>query len=181
MIKHAILSLSLFAATSAFAASDLSFAFEGDASKRERLAGLQGSSNPPELQLSDWTNTTPLSLDDLKGKIVVLDFWATWCGPCVRSIPHNNEIHAKYGDDVVFIGVTHPKGADELAAMIEEKGIQYPVAIDANKETIKAYRVNGYPDYFIIDRDGKLVVADCQNAKVDAVIEKLLAEPKREG
>ena len=58
--------------------------------------------------------------------------------------------------------------------MVASKGIKYPVAIDAKGETIAAYSVNSFPDYYIIDQNGTLVVADCANDQVEAVIEKLL-------
>lgn len=158
-------------------AEDLSFAFEGDAQQRQRLASLQGAATPPEWHLTRWENSPALSKDALKGKIIVLDFWATWCGPCIASIPHNNEILKKYKDDVVFIGVCHPEGSENMKGVIQTQGIKYPVAVDADGKTIKAYRVNGYPDYYIVDRDGSLVVADCSNSKVEQVLSKLLKKP----
>ena len=155
-------------------AEDLSFAYEGDAQKRQRLEGIQNSTKPPALKLSKWGNSKSLNLKKLKGKIVVLDFWATWCGPCISSIPHNNEIFEKYKDDVVFIGICHPQGSDKMKKVIKDKGIKYPVAIDKKGDTSKAYKVNGYPDYYIFDKTGKLVVADCSNSKVEKVLEQLL-------
>lgn len=175
-MKKLLLSLVALFAIGTIYAEDLSFAFEGNAEKRERLADLQGSDNPPEWDLTDWANSEALTLEDTKGKIVVLDFWATWCGPCIRSIPHNNELYEKYKDDVVFIGVCNPEGSDKMLATVKDKGIKYPVAIDPDEKTIEAYEVNGYPDYYIFDRTGKLVVADCSNSQVEAVIEKLLSE-----
>jgi cytochrome c biogenesis protein CcmG, thiol:disulfide interchange protein DsbE len=154
-------------------ALDLSFAEEGDAPSRERLAEIQGAPAIP-ISLDNWINSEPLELEKLKGKIVVLDFWATWCGPCIAGIPKLNAMAEKYAADVVFIGICHPRGAEKMADTVTAKGIAYPVAVDTDSEAIMAYKVNGFPDYHIIDREGKVVLADCANAKVEEVIQKLL-------
>ena len=116
-------------------AKDLSFAFEGNADLRSRLEKLQGSSEIPELKLRNWMNGSAMTLEDLKSKIVVLDFWATWCGPCIRSIPKNNKLAERFKDDVVIIGVCAEKGSDRMQAVVEERGIKYPVAIDKDDQT----------------------------------------------
>ncbi|WP_193214258.1 TlpA family protein disulfide reductase [Luteolibacter marinus] len=156
-------------------AADLTPFAEGDAALRARLEKIEGA---PALamELKDWENSKPLDLAALKGKIVVLDFWATWCGPCIASIPHNNELAEKYAKDVVFIGVCHPKGAEKMKQVVENKKIAYPVAVDPDGKLGDAYQVNGYPDYYLIDREGKVVLADCANGKVEQAIEALLKE-----
>lgn len=137
---------------------------------QKKMAGKKA----PALKLTQWTNSKELNLEKLKGKVVVLDFWATWCGPCLASVPHMNEMQKKYKGKVVFIGVCHPKGSEKLAQVVKGKKIQYPVAIDINQEAIKKYGINGYPDYIIIDKKGNIYIADCRNSSVEEAINSLL-------
>ena len=139
---------------------------EGNAQQRMRLAGLEKKEILPKLELKDWINGEAVSLESLKGKVVLLDFWATWCGPCIASIPRNNELQRKYGEKgLVVIGVCHPRGADKMKQTVEGKGIEYLVAKDVEGKSIQSYAVNGFPDYYLIDRSGKLRIADCKNSK----------------
>lgn len=149
---------------------------EGNAEQRVVLNAMHGKP-APALTVENWINSEAMSMDDLKGKIVVLDFWATWCGPCIASIPKNNSIAEKYADKgVVFIGVCHPRGVEKMAETVSEHGIRFPVAADPSGATNEAYRVNSYPDYFIIDRQGRVVVADARNNVVEEILDELLKD-----
>jgi peroxiredoxin len=85
---------------------------------------------------------------------------------------------ARYGEQgLVIIGVCHPRGVEKMADAVKQHGIKYPVAADASGKTNESYKVNGYPDYYFIDRAGKLRIADCKNGSVEDAIKALLAEP----
>ncbi len=144
--------------------------------QREQINAMQGQP-APELKLKDWLNSKAQTLPDLKGKIVILDFWATWCGPCLASIPHNNELAKKYADrGVVILGICAPNGGEKMAQTVKEKGIEYPVALDDGAATFKEYKADGYPDYYVIDRKGNLLWGDVVNSDIENAINLALAE-----
>jgi thiol-disulfide isomerase/thioredoxin len=145
--------------------------------KRDRFTSIEGKP-APELKVEGWKNSKTVTLADFKGKVVMLDFWATWCGPCIAAIPHTNELMEKYQDQgLVIIGVCNTRGAEKMAATAKDKGIKYPIAADVDGKTDEAYKVDSYPDYYFIDRAGNLRIADCKNGNVEDAIKSLLGEP----
>lgn len=145
--------------------------------QRDAVTAMHGKP-APAIAATKWMNSKLLTLADLKGKIVVLDFWATWCGPCLASVPHNNELQKKYADKgVVIIAVCAPRGGEKMEATVKARNIQYAVALDAGKgDTFAAYKADSYPDYYIIDRKGNLRWGDVQNSEVEKAIKLLIAE-----
>jgi len=134
---------------------------------------------PPALFIESWHNTAgePLVLDRLRGKVVLIDFWGTWCGPCRAAIPKLKKLWTKHRDrGLVVLGIHTSSKAEKVAAFVESEGIDYPIAVDDAGQTVKAWKVDGYPDYYLIDREGKLRVADLANREVERAVEALLAE-----
>jgi thiol-disulfide isomerase/thioredoxin len=145
--------------------------------QRTAHAALEGKPMPP-LQVVGWINGE-VKPADLKGKVVVVDFYATWCGPCMKAIPHNNEMLKKYqSKGLVIVGVcTSNRGQDSFAANAREHGVEYPVARDPDLKSQKAWAVSYYPTYAVIDRKGVVRSVGLQPKHVETVVKKLLAEP----
>ncbi|MGB0767045.1 MAG: TlpA family protein disulfide reductase [Phycisphaeraceae bacterium] len=155
---------------------------EGDAEKRARLQRLEAdAAAPPALTVDNWQNSDPLQLADLKGKVVVLDFWATWSAPSEKAVAKHNALMQQHGEDgLVIIGVCSTLGGEAIKKAVNAFGIEYPVCVDIDNKTNTAYAPNGYPDYYLIDRAGTLRIADCANAMLEDAVKALLSEKLEE-
>ena len=153
-----------------------SWSWDDDAKMRASHAELEGKPMPA-LDLAGFANGE-VKPADMKGKVVVVDFYATWCGPCMAAIPHNNEMVKKYKDKgLVLIGVcTSNRGQEKMDQVVKEKGIEYPTAKDPSLNSEKAWRVQYYPTYAVVDRKGIVRAIGLQPQYVEKVVEKLLAE-----
>ena len=93
-------------------------------------------------------------LSDQRGKPVVLNFWATWCGPCRNDLPAIQKAAEHLGDNVVFAAVDQGEEADLVQSFVEEMGLTFTVPMDAGGEVGVVYNVTGLPTTFFIDRNG---------------------------
>src|SRR5580765_7390474 len=112
----------------------------------------------PEWELKD-LDGKPVKLSDFKGKVVILDFWATWCGPCRMEIPGFVELQQKYGGQgLVVIGVSlDDRGPEAVKSFIKQQRVNYSILL-ANSKVVEDYGgVEGIPTTFIIDRKGMIV------------------------
>ncbi len=146
---------------------------EGSDAQRARLVAIEGKP-APELDVKDWVDEK-LDASMTKGKIVVLDFWNPSNGVSVAAIAKNNALAKKYQSrGVVFIAIATSKAAANVASVAAARKISYPCCVDNNGATEKAFLVDDYDDYFIIDKTGDLRVADCANASVDVAIQSIV-------
>lgn len=140
----------------------------------------------PELaQISGYINTDLVTLADLRGKVVLIDFWTYSCINCIRTIPYLNAWYEKYADDgLVIVGVHTPefefeKDYDNVKAAVEKFGIKYPVAQDNDKGTWKAYENRYWPRKYLVDNEGYIRydhIGEGSYAETEKVIQSLLLE-----
>ena len=172
--------------------------------RAKRLAALVGKDATP-LEVETWVNGTPLTEADLKGKVVLLDFWAVWCGPCIATFPHLREWQEKYADKgLVIVGLTNyynftwddaagratraqgeekvtpEKEREMLVKFAESHNLHHRFAIQKDKALAEYYAVSGIPHVVVIDREGKVrlirVGSGDKNAKdIGEMLEKLIA------
>ncbi|HEX2051903.1 MAG TPA: TlpA disulfide reductase family protein [Actinomycetota bacterium] len=98
-----------------------------------------------------------LGLEELRGKPVVLNFWASWCVPCEDEAPMLRRAHRRYGDRVAFVGVDVRDARSDALAFVERYGLTYPSVRDERQEIYRDYGLTGQPETFFIDADGTIV------------------------
>lgn len=134
--------------------------------------------------IGQWHNSEPLTLEALRGKVVLVEFWTYTCVNCLRTLPHVNQWYETYKDrDFVIVGVHTPEYPEEhdtqnVAAAIRRLGIAYPVAQDNEYATWKAYDNQAWPASYLIDRQGRVVrrhYGEGEYEEMEQAIRKLLA------
>jgi cytochrome c biogenesis protein CcmG/thiol:disulfide interchange protein DsbE len=100
-----------------------------------------------------------VSLKDLRGRVVVLNFWATWCAPCREEMPALEARYEKYKDDgLVVLAIDFDEPAEDVRAFQDQLGLTFPVLLDPGAKIQQLYRVRGYPTSYFVDRDGTIQV-----------------------
>jgi thiol-disulfide isomerase/thioredoxin len=116
---------------------------------------LIGKKAAPGLNIENWVTPEPPDSNSLSGKPYVLEFWATWCPPCVESIPHIKELAEKYNGKVEFIAISVDSSDEPVKKMVDEKNINYNVGMDNGLSD--KYGVRGIPAAFMISKEGTIV------------------------
>src|SRR5947207_4812252 len=173
----AILALSLAGAATAFS---------GDTARPAEtpfaVAAAQATA-PDFVGLGNWFNSAPLKLADLRGKVVLVNFWTYGCVNCVNTLRRVIELYAKYKDrGLVVVGIHTPefpfeRSASNVQAALKRHGITYPVGQDNDSQTWNAYRNQYWPAQYIVDQNGKIVfqhAGEGQYDEIDRTIARLL-------
>ena len=160
-----------------------------------KIKQIEGMNKPFKLEFSDAISGDTISMTSLRGKVVVIDFWATWCGPCIAEMPHMKELYAAYADKVVeFIGISldqpeNKGGLDKLREYCDENNINWPQYYQGNfwqSEFSSGWGINSIPAVFVVDQKGNLHSVNARG-KLDEMlpamlgIEKLVEKENKDG
>ena len=131
----------------------------------------------PDFTLSD-LNGDEVQLSDYRGKVLLLNFWATWCPPCQQEIPMFIEVYEELKDeDFVILAVSIGEGKEKVSGFVSEKGMTFPVLLDSSKDVARRYLVRAIPTSVVIDRDGvvqRIVVGMMHESQLRAELKDLL-------
>ena len=134
----------------------------------------------PALTVSDASG--PLDMNQFKGKFLYVDFWASWCGPCVKSFPWMNEMQAKYGPQgLVILGVNTDSKREDADKFLARVPAKFRIAFDPRGDAATLYEVQAMPSSFLIGPDGKLLLKhagyrDEQKAELEQSIASALSK-----
>ena len=123
-------------------------------------------------------NGDEVSLNDYRGKVVLLNFWATWCPPCQYEIPMFVEVYEELNDeDFVILAVSMGERKEKVASFVATKWMSFPVLLDSSRSVARRYLVRGVPTSLVIDRDGVVqwsIVGMMHESQLRRVLENLL-------
>lgn len=143
-------------------------------------AELKVGDTAPPIKAEGWVNGDPTGGEDLKGRVIVVDAWATWCGPCRQQAPHIVEMYQKFKDqNVLFIGLTTDdvEMLPQIQQWLKETGITWPNGYGAF-ESLNAFKAYTIPQIWVIGKDGKVAwnVDSESTVSLEQGIERALAQ-----
>lgn len=147
-----------------------------------RIAALVGQPAPALVGLSDWRGGDPVALADLRGRVVLLEFWATWCGDCRQAAPVVEALlEERAGEPLTALSVCARRGGEEHGQTREAWGLALPSALDGEGLSEAAYDVPRWPYHVLLDTDGRVAAAGLKTAHLARALDALLARERQRG
>ncbi len=96
-------------------------------------------------------------LSDLRGRVVLVNFWATWCGPCLKEMPSMQRLSERFpSQDFAVLAVNMGESVEDIRPFVEKMSIQFPIPLDSNGEVLQSWQVIAFPTTFLLDRSGTI-------------------------
>src|SRR5216684_7201935 len=124
---------------------------------RPQLNPVEIGSRAPGFNATDLRANRRATLEDYRGKVVLVNIWATWCPPCRAEMPDLESIYKRFKKDGLIVLAISDEEAGKVKQFVDEYGLSYPILLDSDKSVHKQYTIEGLPRSFVYDRDGKLV------------------------
>lgn len=146
----------------------------------QAAGAVEAGQKAPGFSLPSETGTT--RLEDFTGKVVYVDFWASWCGPCRQSFPWLNEMQKQYGaNGLVVVGVNVDKRREDAQTFLSTTPAQFRIAYDTAGATPKEWKVMGMPSSYLVGRDGKVQLVhpgfrEADRSELEAQIRRALEQ-----
>jgi peroxiredoxin len=139
-------------------------------------AGAPGGNLVPDIETRTIDGQT-WRLRDQRGKVLMLDFWATWCPPCVASIPHLKQIYNRFKSepDFLMVGVSGDGDPDLVANFVKQHEIPWLQLVDPRDPLAQAFGIQAIPSVWVIDREGRVAGSHLEGAQIEATIAATLA------
>lgn len=146
---------------------------------RDRLRFFELSKKPFELAFTALDGRR-VDLANLRGKVVLIDFWATWCGPCIAELPNVKKVYAEYsskGFEIIGVSLDAEKDRQKFKDLVESEGVSWPQRFEGKgwKDPLaESYTISGIPAMFLLDQDGMLVSTNARGEKLEQEVKSLL-------
>jgi peroxiredoxin len=144
--------------------------------------GLEPGKPAPDI-IGEGIDASPIALSQFSGKVVLIDFWATWCPPCRAEIPGEKELHEKYaGRPFTILGVSRDRTRDDLVSFATKEKLPWPIVFDATGNIFDQWKIASIPTYALIDHHGVILrrwSRSGQMPEIEKEIEKAVREAEK--